>query len=140
MEQNDTQKIIGHLLENDAFSKWMGVKVLEAREGYCHISMTIREDMLNGFGIVHGGLTFSFGDTALAIASNSYGKICVALDVSITFSKAVQFGDMLIATAKEISKSNRIAHYHIQIHNQMEELVAAFNGTVYCTGKELIQA
>jgi acyl-CoA thioesterase len=100
--------------------------------------MTVREEMINGFGIAHGGITFAFADSAFAFACNSNGKITVALDVSISFSKAVKFGDILIAEAKEINKTNRTGLYLIEVKNQQDELVALFKGTCFRTEKDLL--
>ncbi len=98
--------------------------------------MTIRTEMCNGFGITHGGITFSFADSALAFASNGYGRQSVALDCSISFPNAVKVGDVLTASANEISLSYKIGVYNIEVHNQRNELVGSFKGTVYRTSKE----
>ncbi len=87
------------MMQNDLFSQWMGLEVLEVKEGYSKVRMTIRKEMLNGFGIVHGGLAFSLADSAFAFACNNRNNISVALDVTITFTKAVNVGDVLTADA-----------------------------------------
>ncbi len=93
--------------------------------------------MLNAFGIAHGGIAFSLADSAFAFACNSDGKITVALDVSISFPKAIKENDVLIAEAKQINKTNRTGLYLIEVKNQQDELVALFKGTCYKTEKEL---
>ena len=90
------------MMLHDKFSDWMGIKVLEIREGYSRISMEIREEMLNGFGIVHGGIPFSMADSAFAFACNNRNNLSVALDVTISFMKALHVGDVHTAEAKEI--------------------------------------
>ncbi len=130
--------VVSHMMENDFFSQWMGVEVLEVREGYSRIKMTIRKEMVNGFGIVHGGLPFSLADSAFAFACNNRNNLSVALDVTITFMKAVNIGDVLIAEAKEIHNGRSTGVYLIAVINQNDEQVALFKGTCFRTGKRLV--
>jgi len=138
MSNPSLQTVIDHLLSNDRFSAWLGIEVLALSEGSCKISMIIRDEMLNGFDIVHGGVTFAFADSALAIASNGYNKLSVALETSMSFSAPVKSGDQLIAEASEISKTNKIGIYNILITNQDQIIVGVFKGTVYRTSKTLL--
>lgn len=131
-------KVVGKMMENDAFSQWMGLEVLEVKEGYSKVKMIIRKEMLNGFGIVHGGLAFSLADSAFAFACNNRNNISVALDVTITFTKAVHVGDSLTAEAKEIHNGKSTGVYLITITNQNNEQVAFFKGTCFRTGKSLL--
>lgn len=123
------------MLQNDAFSQWMGIEVLESDPGYCKLSIKVREEMTNGFGVCHGGITFSFADSALAFASNSRDSISLALENNINFTKKVSVGDTLIAETEELQNGRTIGTYKVRISNQDEELVAEFRGTVYRTGK-----
>jgi acyl-CoA thioesterase len=131
-------KVVAKMMENDAFSQWMGLEVLEVKEGYSKVRMTIRKEMLNGFGIVHGGLAFSLADSAFAFACNNRNNISVALDVTITFTKAVNVGDVLTAEANEIHNGKSTGVYLITISNQKNEQVAFFKGTCFRTGKSLL--
>ena len=133
------KSVVGHMMENDFFSQWMNVEVLEVKEGYSKIKMTIRKEMVNGFGIVHGGLPFSLADSAFAFACNNRNNLSVALDVTITFMKAVNVGDVLTAEAKEIHNGRSTAVYLISVINQKNEQVALFKGTCFRTGKKLIE-
>jgi len=126
------------MMENDFFSQWMGVEVMEVKEGYSRIRMAIRKEMVNGFGIVHGGLPFSLADSAFAFACNNRNNLSVALDVTITFMKAVNVGDVLTAEAKEIHNGRSTGVYLIQVTNQRNEQVALFKGTCFRTGKTLV--
>jgi len=135
---NLSSAVVTHMMENDFFSQWMGVEVLEVREGYSRIKMTIRKEMVNGFGIVHGGLPFSLGDSAFAFACNNRNNLSVALDVTITFTKAVNIGDELTAEAKEIHNGRSTGVYLVSIINQKKEQVAFFKGTCFRTGKTLV--
>jgi len=130
--------VVSHMMENDFFSQWMGVEVLEVKEGYSRIKMTIRKEMVNGFGIVHGGLPFSLADSAFAFACNNRNNLSVALDVTITFTKAVNVGDVLTAEAKEIHNGRSTGVYLIHVTNQKNEQVALFKGTCFRMGKKLI--
>ena len=130
--------VVNHMMENDFFSQWMGVHVLEVKEGYSRIQMTIRKEMVNGFGIVHGGLPFSLADSAFAFACNNRNNLSVALDVTITFMKAVNVGDVLTAEAKEIHNGRSTGVYLIMVTNQKNEQVALFKGTCFRTGKKLV--
>jgi acyl-CoA thioesterase len=132
------ETVVSHMMENDFFSQWMGVEVLEVKEGYSRIRMTIRKEMVNGFGIVHGGLPFSLADSAFAFACNNRNNLSVALDVTITFTKAVNVGDILTAEANEIHNGRSTGVYLVSIFNQKKEQVALFKGTCFRTGKKLI--
>jgi acyl-CoA thioesterase len=131
--------VVSHMMENDFFSQWMGVEVLEVREGYSRIKMTIRKEMVNGFGIIHGGLPFSLADSAFAFACNNRNNLSVALDVTITFTKAVNVGDVLTAEAKEIHNGRSTGVYLISVINQKDQQVAIFKGTCFRTGKKLVE-
>ena len=132
------EAVVSHMMQNDFFSQWMGVEVLEVKEGYSKIKMTIRQEMVNGFGIVHGGIPFSLADSAFAFACNNRNNLSVALDVTITFTKAVNVGDVLTAEAEEIHNGRSTGVYLIHVINQKNEQVALFKGTCFRTGKNLI--
>ena len=100
-EKELASKVVDKMLEHDEFSRWLGVEVIDIKPGYSKIQMTVRKEMLNGFHICHGGITFSFADSALAFASNNYGRAAVALETSIAFPAPVHKGDFLTAVAEE---------------------------------------
>ena len=131
-------KVVDKMMDHDAFSQWMDVKVLDIKEGYSKIQMTIRKEMVNGFGIVHGGLPFSLADSAFAFACNNRNNLSMALDVTITFTKAVNVGDTLTAEAKEVHNGRSTGVYLITVINQKNEQVALFKGTCFRTGKTLV--
>lgn len=132
------KKVVSHMMDNDGFSKWLGITVMDIREGYSKIGMTVRPEMINGFGIVHGGIAFSLADSAFAFACNNRNVLSVALDTSINFIKPVHVGDSLIAEAKEIHNGKSTGLYHISIRNQKGHEVALFKGTCFRTNKSLI--
>ena len=130
--------VVSHMMDNDFFSQWLGIEVLEIKEGYSRIKMTVRKEMVNGFGIVHGGIPFSLADSAFAFACNNRNVLSVALDTSINFIKPIQVGDMLTAEAKELHNGRSTGLYHITITNQFNNTVALFKGTCFRTGKTLL--
>lgn len=132
------QQVVNHMMQHDAFSNWLGIEVLNIQEGYSKIKMTVRQEMVNGFGIAHGGIAFSLADSAFAFACNNRNNLSVALDTSINFLKAVNVGDELTAEAKEIHNGKSTGVYLITIINQQQETVAHFKGCCFRTGKKHI--
>ena len=120
-----------YMLNQDFFSQWMGIKLIEVREKYCLIEMPIKQEMINGLNTVHGGITFAFADSALAFSSNNTNEASVALNCTINFTKAVKLGDTLFAESILISDTRKTGIYDISITNQDKVLVASFRGTVY---------
>lgn len=133
---SQAENIVDKMYANDRFSKWLGIEIIEAETGNCKLKMTVREEMCNGFGIIHGGITFSLADSAFAFAANAHGRLSVALECSISYPNPVNVGDVLYAEANEVSLSNKIGIYNISVHNQNKELVGVFKGSVYRTSKE----
>lgn len=137
-EDQQARKVVEHMMQHDLFSQWLGIDVLEIKEGYSRIQMTVRKEMINGFGIVHGGIAFSLADSAFAFACNNRNVLSVALDTSINFIKPVHVGDVLTAEAKEVHNGRSTGLYHIHISNQNDHEVAIFKGTCFRTHKNLI--
>lgn len=133
-----SQEVVTHMMQNDLFSQWLGIEVLDVKEGYSKIKMTVRAEMINGFGIVHGGIAFSLSDSAFAFACNNRNNLSVALDTSINFTKPVHVGDVLIAEAKELHNGKSTGLYHITVTNQRDHVVALFKGTCFRTNKTLV--
>ncbi len=118
------------MMANDSFSQWLGVEVLEVREGYAQIKMTVREEMLNGHRVAHGGISFSLADSAFAFASNSHGQKAVSIETSINHIKPIFEGDELIATAEKESISRSLGQYIVRV-TRNNELVGLFKGVVF---------
>jgi len=133
---NLAKKVVDKMISGDAFSQWLGIEVLEITEGFCKLKMTVRDEMTNGFNIAHGGIAYSLADSCLAFAANADGIQAVSIETSISHTKKVASGDILIATSKEMNKSSKTTLYYITITNQDNLEVAHFKGTVYRTGKE----
>lgn len=138
LQQQIATQVVNHVMKKDLFSQWLGIQIIEIREGYSKIKMTIRSEMMNGLGIVHGGIAFSLSDSAFAFACNSRNNLSVALDTSINFLKPVHVDDELIAEAKEVHNGKSTGLYQVTITNQRNHVVAIFKGTCFRTGKKLI--
>ena len=133
---SNSRKIINKMFDQDAFSQWLGIEIIDVSEGFCQLKMTVRKEMLNGFQIAHGGIAYSLADSALAFVSNSQGRKSLSVETSISHTVSVIEGDVLTVTTKELSLSDKIGVYLITIINQSNEDVAYFKGTVYRTSKE----
>ncbi len=121
------------MLERDSFSRWLGIELESLSPGGCTLRLTVRDDMLNGFGVSHGGIVYSLADSAMAFACNQGEVVTVAIDNSISYPAAVRAGDRLVATAEEESGSARLGYYRVTVRREGGEIVALFRGTVYRT-------
>jgi acyl-CoA thioesterase len=133
------RQVADYMFDQDYFSQWMNIKMIEVQENYCLLEMPIRQEMLNGLKTVHGGVTFAFADSALAFSSNNSGEAAVALNCIINFTKAGREGDIFRAESKLVNNTRKTAVYDINITNQHEELIAKFVGTVYKIGKKVTE-
>ena len=137
MEENKItpQQVLDIMRARDKFTEWMGLEIDEVGLGYCRLHYTVKDEMVNGFANIHGGVLFSAADSAFAFACNSHGLITVALDVSITFTRPAKVGELLTVEAKELHLGNKTGLYDIRTTNEKNELVALFKGTAYRTSK-----
>ena len=129
-------KIVNKMFDQDAFSQWLGIEIVDVSEGYCQLKMKVRKEMLNGFHIAHGGIAYSLADSALAFASNSHGRKSLSVETSISHMVSIKAGDMLTAMTKELFRSDKIGIYLITITNNENQKIAYFKGTVYRTSKD----
>ena len=127
--------VVDQLMAADAFSRWLGIEVLEAKVGRSVLRMTVRDEMVNGFGTSHGGIVFSLADSAFAFAINAGGYLSVAIDCTVSFPVAVRPGDVLTATGIEDSTSNKLAFCVVTVRNQDDVIVGHFRGTGYRTNR-----
>jgi acyl-CoA thioesterase len=130
------EKVVSKMFDNDWFSQWLGIERVVVEPGKCVLRMKIRKEMLNGFAIAHGGITYSLADSALAFASNSHGRQSVSVETSISHTVALKEGDEITATAEEQSLTNKIGIYIITVRNNNGATVALFKGVVYRTSKD----
>jgi acyl-CoA thioesterase len=123
------------MLAHDEFSRWLGVELLEVNPGRVTIRMVVRQDMTNGFGVCHGGVTFAFADSAFAFASNTGGQVSVSIENSMTYPAAVHVGDVLLAEAEKEAGSRRLGYYKVRVTRNDGAVVALFRGTVFQTDR-----
>jgi len=128
-------KVVDKMYNNDPFSIWLGIKRVQESAGSSTLQLTVRNEMLNGFGIIHGGVTYSLADSALAFASNTHGIQSVSIDNTMNYFEPAKEGDVLTAITEEIKLTNKTGLYHITITNQNGNKIALFKGLVYRTGK-----
>lgn len=127
------EAVIDFLMTRDAFSQWLGIEVREAAVGRSVLAMTVRPDMVNGFGTLHGGVLFSLADSALAFCTNAAGTLSVAVDCTISYPVAVRPGARLVATAVEQNRTNRLGFCDVTVTDESGTTVGHFRGTVYRT-------
>jgi acyl-CoA thioesterase len=135
MSQNLAKLIVDKMYNNDPMSQWLGIERLKDGPGISVLRMAVRSEMLNGFGIAHGGIAFCLADSALAFASNAHGIQSVSIETSISHVAPVKEGDILTTEVAEINLTTRTGLYYITIKNQEGKSVAHFKGTVFRTGK-----
>lgn len=129
------RKVVDKMFKSDAFSQWLGIERIEEDAGRSVLQMTIRPEMLNGFGIAHGGITYSLADSALAFACNSHGRKAVSVETSISHTVPLREGDVITAWAEEETQTNKIGIYRVLVKKE-DQIVAIFKGVVYRTSKE----
>jgi acyl-CoA thioesterase len=131
------ERLVATMLEHDAFSRWLGLDVVALGPGTCTLRMAVRPEMLNGFGVCHGGVTFALADSALAFASNTHGRVTVSVESTMAYPAPVRADDTLTAVAVEESAGERLAFYRVAVSRQDGTTVGLFHGTVYRTKRAL---
>jgi acyl-CoA thioesterase len=122
------QRVVTAMLAKDRATPMLGMVVLSAEEGACCLEMAVREDMLNGYETCHGGILFALADSAFAFACNSRNQSTVAAGAQIDFLRPARIGDVLRATAVELSAGKRLGLYDVTVTNQKQQTVALFRG------------
>ena len=128
-------RIVDRMYNNDPMSQWLGIERIEDGPGVSVLRMVVRKEMLNGFAIAHGGISYSLADSALAFASNAHGVQAVSIETSIAHVAQAREGDVLTTRVEEKSLTKRTGLYHVDVINQEGKVIAFFKGTVYRTGK-----
>ncbi|RYU77844.1 hydroxyphenylacetyl-CoA thioesterase PaaI [Hymenobacter persicinus] len=134
------QAVKERMLRHDTFSRLLGLAVDEVGPGYCRLHFTVRPDMLNGFGALHGGVTFSAADSAFAFACNSHGRQSVGLSVTVDYLAAGKLGDVIMVEAREEDLKYKIGVYQVRATTQDGTVLALFKGTAYRTSNEFLSA
>jgi acyl-CoA thioesterase len=133
-DQQLAERVVLSMMEKDAFSQSLGIEVVDVRPRAATVRLTVRADMVNGFGVCHGGVPFSLADSALAFASNTHGRVTVSIENTITYPKRIEVGDVLTASAEEESATNKLGFFRVTVRRS-DEVVALFRGTVYKTNQ-----
>lgn len=124
-------EIFHKMFDNDPFSQWMGMELVSVGPGVCTLRMTVRPEMLNGFGVAHGGITFALADSAFAFACNSSGRHTMSIHCSVEHVAPVWAGDVLTATATEERLGNAISNYAVVVTKADGTPAAFFRGVAY---------
>jgi acyl-CoA thioesterase len=135
--QQLAERVVAEMLEHDAFSRWLGLEVTSVAPDAATVRMTVRPEMLNGFGACHGGIAFSLADSALAFASNTHGRVTVSVENSIRYPAPIAPGDVLTATAVQETAGRRLAFFNVTVTRDSGDVVGLFRGTVYRTSREI---
>jgi acyl-CoA thioesterase len=126
------------LYGRDACSQALGVEIVSIATGSCVARMAVRPEMCNGFGIVHGGMTFLLADTAMAFASNADDQVALASSAQVDWLAPVRDGDVLTATADRVWSNDRSALWDITVTNGAEDVVAIVRGRTRKVGRPVI--
>ena len=135
MSDTDMNPIVARMMDRDAFSQWLDVEVVESGAGQCLCRMTVRDDMVNGFGIAHGAITYALADSTLAFAVNAQGKHAVSVTSTIQHLAPVKVNDVLTARAIPRADGARIVHVDVEVTNQQGARVAWLTATGYKMSK-----
>jgi acyl-CoA thioesterase len=135
--QQLAERVVAEMLEHDAFSRWLGLEVTSVAPDAATVRMTVRPEMVNGFGACHGGIAFSLADSALAFASNTHGRVTVSVENSIRYPAPIAPGDVLTATAVQETAGRRLAFFNVTVTRDSGDVVGLFRGTVYRTSREI---
>ena len=123
--------IVAQMMEADAMSQWLGIEVLESAPGVCRCRLNVRDDMVNGFGIAHGAITYALADSTLAFAVNAQGRHAVSVTSTIQHLAPVMLGDVIESQAIMRSAGQRVVHVDVEVTNQRGERVAWLTATGY---------
>jgi len=140
MSTEELPKVVyNKMMENDHCTRWLGATLVSIKEGYCKLKMTVRKEMLNGHNILHGGMAFTFADSAFAFASNSYGRVAVSINGNMIYSKSAREGEVLFAEAKALNVTHKTADFDVNVMNEAGEIYYYFRGTVYRSSKLIME-
>lgn len=127
--QAQAEKRTAEMWSEDTASKAMGMALVEVGPGRAVMTMRVREDMVNGHGTLHGGLTFAFADSVFAFAANSYDYQAVGVQCDIVYHAPGRLGDLLIGTGTEVTRAGRSGLYDVAVRREDGTLIASFRGT-----------
>ena len=123
----------------DRASAALGMHIVSVNEGRSEVTMKVREDMINGHNMIHGGLVFSLADSAFALACNSRNKASFAMSCNVDFIRPAVLGDTLTAVAEEKSVTRSSGYYEVTVTNQNDKIIAHFGGRSFSHGEPMIE-
>ena len=139
MDADELASRVAHaMLADEGTGPAWGIEIEEARAGYARLRMALREDMLNGHRIGHGGMVFSLADTAFAYVCNGKNERTVAAQASIVFLDAAKEGEVLIAEAEEVSRVGRSGVTRVTVRSEDGRKIAEFTGYSRTIGGALV--
>jgi len=121
--------VVAQMMQHDAFSQWLGLEVLESVPGRCMCQMVVREDMVNGFGIAHGAISYALADSTLAFAVNALGRHAVSVTSTVQHPAPVKAGDTLTASSNLRADGGSLVHVDVTVTNQDGRDVALLTAT-----------
>jgi len=137
------QQVYDKMMQTDFCSQWMNIEPISIKEGYCKIKMKVHKQMLNGYGILHGGIAYAFADSAFAFASNSYGRLAVSINGSMNYAKSAKLDDELFAEAKALNVGHKTADFDVEVYTEPPQkpktIYYYFRGTVYRSSKVILE-
>ena len=129
---NDPTIVFQEMMDKDYCSQWMGIEPVLLETGHCIIKMTVKKEMLNGFGILHGGIAFAFADSAFAFAANGLGLMTVSINAQINYHQPAKEGEILLAEAIEVASSKKMVTMDVSIKREKDKTqIASFRGMGY---------
>jgi len=133
------QQVFDKMYNDDHFSQWMGIELLSISQGMCTLKMVVTRKMLNGFGMLHGGVAYALADSAFAFAANSHNQVSVSTSGLITFGKSAKEGDTLFAEAKELRLGSQTSEYDVEITSEHGEVYYRLRTTAFRKAAPLIK-
>jgi acyl-CoA thioesterase len=138
--QQLAERVATRMFESDRASQALGMRIIGIAPGHAEMTMTVRDDMVNGHGICHGGYVFLLADSTFAFACNSHNRNTVAQGCSIDYLAPVRVGDVLHAVGIERSLTGRTGVYDIEVRNQHGKTIALFRGKSYRIDGTIVDA
>jgi len=129
-------KIVTAMMEEDAFSQWLGIRVISIVPGACQLQMQVTPAMCNGFSLAHGGIAFSLCDSGCSFAVNAHGRKAISVETGISHLKGIQPGDVLNCFVREESLGKKLGVYTAEVFNHEDTKIAIFRGTYYRSDKK----
>jgi len=125
------EAIVAEMMRKDAFSRWLGIEVLDVGPGFCRLKAAVTPIHCNGFEMAHGGIAYSLADSALAFAANSHGRHAVSIETSIAHTRPVVPDQTVFAEAREMQRSTQFGRYAVSLTDERDRTIALFHGTVF---------